>query len=116
MQLFNLLARGDAQANIDLAKAAMHDSTSMKTIVIMTMGFLPATFFAALFAVPSLQWDQPTVVGSRFWVYWAITIPTTVLVFLIWSGLMHSSKLLAIVKEMSNRSTRKKGCGEKVHA
>ncbi|KAI9692916.1 MAG: hypothetical protein M1822_004911 [Bathelium mastoideum] len=111
--LFNLLARGDAQANIDLAKAAMHDSTSMKTIAIMTMGFLPATFVAALFAVPSLQWDQPTVIGSRFWVYWAITIPTTILVFIIWFSLMHSSKLLTIVKETSKRNMGKKGRREK---
>lgn len=31
----------------------------MKTVAIMTMGFLPDTFFAALFAVPSLQWNAP---------------------------------------------------------
>ncbi|KAF2231457.1 hypothetical protein EV356DRAFT_535437 [Viridothelium virens] len=114
--LFNLLARGDAQANIDLAKAAVHDSTSMKTIAIMTMGFLPATFVAALFAVPSLQWDQPTVIGSRFWVYWAITIPTTILVFIIWIGMMHSRKLLAIAKKISKRNMGKKGRREEVHA
>ncbi|KAI9711518.1 MAG: hypothetical protein M1820_002082 [Bogoriella megaspora] len=114
--IFNLLARGDAQANIDLAKAAMRDSASMKTIAIMTMGFLPATFLAALFAVPSLQWDQPTVIGSRFWVYWAITIPTTVLVFLVWFGLMHSSKLLAIGKQRGRRLVGTKASKEKIDA
>lgn len=56
----------------------------MKTIAIMTMLFLPATFFAALFAVPSLQWDQAEVVQKKFWVYWAFTLPTTVLIFLVW--------------------------------
>jgi hypothetical protein len=40
----------------------------MKTVAIMTMIFLPATFYAALFAVPSLQWDQPTIIGDRFWI------------------------------------------------
>lgn len=107
IQIFNLLARRDAQASIDIAKAAMHDNTSMKTIAIMTMGFLPATFFAALFAVPSLHWDQPTVIGSRFWVYWMVTIPTTILVFVIWFGIMNRSKLLRRMKK------RNKAVGEK---
>jgi hypothetical protein len=75
----------------------------MKTIAVMTMGFLPATFYAALFAVPSLQWDQPTVIGSRFWVHWAVTIPTTVLVFITWYVMMHQGKLWRRVKERSER-------------
>jgi hypothetical protein len=107
IQIFNLLARGDAQANIDIAKAVMHDSTSMKTIAIMTMAFLPATFFAALFAVPSLQWDKPSVIGSRFWVYWAVTIPTTILVFVIWFGVMYWVKLWGSVKGRSKRAGKK---------
>ncbi|KAK3305224.1 uncharacterized protein B0T15DRAFT_502366 [Chaetomium strumarium] len=82
--LFALLTHEDASSSIALAAAAKHDSSSMKTIAVMTMAFLPATFFAALFAVPSLQWDQSTVVQDNFWVYWAFTAPTTVLVFLIW--------------------------------
>jgi hypothetical protein len=56
----------------------------MKTIAVMNMAFLPAIFFAALFSMPSLQWDQPTIVHSNFWVYWAFTLPTTVIVFLVW--------------------------------
>jgi hypothetical protein len=89
----------------------MRDSTSMKTVAIMTMGFLPATFYAALFAVPSLTWDQPTVVGSRFWVYWAVTLPTTILAFIIWSGVMNRGIILGRIKE---RSKREKGKGEKM--
>jgi FtsH-binding integral membrane protein len=69
---------------IRLAQSAKDDSLSMKTVAIMTMGFLPATFFAALFAVPSLHWDAPGVVQDRFWVYWAFTLPTTAIVFLLW--------------------------------
>jgi hypothetical protein len=57
----------------------------MKTIVMMPMGFLPATFFAALFAVPSLQWGKDKVIQDNFWVYWAFTGPVTVVVFFIWA-------------------------------
>ena len=62
----------------------MH-AASMQTIAIMTMTFLPATFFAALFAVPSLRWDWPRVIQEYFWVYWAFTIPFTTLTFALWS-------------------------------
>lgn len=59
----------------------------MKTVAIMTMAFLPGTFFAALLAIPSFHdW-----VASQdyIWVYWALTIPTTILVFMIWACLMN---------------------------
>ncbi|RYO78870.1 hypothetical protein DL766_010311 [Monosporascus sp. MC13-8B] len=82
--LFALLTHEDADASIGLAAASKRDSSSMKTVAIMTMAFLPATFFAALFAMPSLQWDRPSVVQDNFWVYWAFTVPTTVAVFLVW--------------------------------
>lgn len=98
MKIFNLLARGDAHTTISIARATMHDSTSMKTIAVMTMGFLPATFWAALFSVPSLHWDEPTVISTRFWVYWAFTIPTTISVFLAWLLIMNRDALWARLK------------------
>jgi phosphatidylglycerophosphate synthase len=93
----------------------MHDSTSMKTIATMTMAFLPATFIAALFAIPSLQWDKPSVIGSRFWVYWAFTIPTTILVFVIWFGMRYKVQLWEKLKKR-NKSVEKKWQGEKTKA
>ena len=57
----------------------------MKTIAIMTMLFLPATFYAALFGMPSFDWEKPGVIQTKFWLYWAFAIPTTVLVFFVWA-------------------------------
>lgn len=78
-------------ASVELAKdsrtiaaATMRDSSAMKTVAILTMTFLPATFFAALFALPVFQWNATPVLQPRFWVYWAFTIPFTVLVFAVW--------------------------------
>ena len=56
----------------------------MKPIAIMTMAFLPATFFAALFAVPSLQWTADEVITKNFWIYWAFTVPLTLVIFGLW--------------------------------
>ncbi|KAK0708424.1 hypothetical protein B0H67DRAFT_556910 [Lasiosphaeris hirsuta] len=77
--LFNLIARYDAAAGIAVSRAAKKDSSSMKAIAVMTMAFLPATFLAALFAMPSL----PSVVQEQFWIYWAVAIPATALVFAV---------------------------------
>ncbi len=51
LQVYNLVAQRDAKATLELtidsgevAKAALRDSSSMKTIAVMTLIFLPATF------------------------------------------------------------------------
>lgn len=56
----------------------------MKTIAIMTMIFLPPTFFATLFAMPLLKWDGSKVMQSNFGFYLAFSLPTTAFVLLVW--------------------------------
>lgn len=70
--------------NQNMAITTQSDSTAMKTIAVMTMFFLPATFFATLFAVPTLQWTDEQVVSNRFWIYWAFTLPCTAFVILVY--------------------------------
>ncbi|KAI5863805.1 glycoside hydrolase family 31 protein [Durotheca rogersii] len=95
--LFALLTHEDSATHAELAaasrriaEASQRDSSSMKTVAVMTMAFLPATFVAALFALPSLDWRAPledgpaAVVQPYFWVYWAVTLPATGLVFALW--------------------------------
>ncbi|KAI1370130.1 hypothetical protein F4677DRAFT_384350 [Hypoxylon crocopeplum] len=82
-----LIRREDARVGNEIAGATKKDSSDMKVIAIMTMAFLPATFFAALFDIPTLAWDQLNVITHNFWVYWAFTVPTTLLVFFTWDVL-----------------------------
>ncbi|RYP84081.1 hypothetical protein DL770_005253 [Monosporascus sp. CRB-9-2] len=95
--LFALLTHEDAAAgarlaesNTKIAAATKRDSSSMKTVAIMTMAFLPGTFFAALLAIPSFDWGPAR---ERFWVYWALTIPTTVLVLVVWGLLINRRRV-----------------------
>ncbi|KAF2667557.1 hypothetical protein BT63DRAFT_480505 [Microthyrium microscopicum] len=108
--LFNLIAKEDANANIELAKdsktlaiSSKHDSSSMKTVAVMTMAFLPGTFFAALFALPLLQWTEPGVIRRNFWIYWAFTLPFTALIFLLWIAI---TKRQVIRRRLENRKQR----------
>lgn len=66
----------------------LQDGASMKTIAVITMAFLPATFVATLFAMPIFSWNdsQDRIIGHQFWVYWSVEIPLTITVFLVWLG------------------------------
>lgn len=116
-QLFALLTHEDAATSAELADAsralaaaARRDSSAMKTMAVMTMAFLPGTFLAALFAVPSLDWTSDPrhgVIQPNHWVYWAFTLPATVLVFLVWLILDNRRALLCFVsKRMLGRGPR----------
>ncbi|KAI1461940.1 hypothetical protein F4805DRAFT_411482 [Annulohypoxylon moriforme] len=97
------LMREDTKSSIKLAKsgvrltrAARIDSSSMKVIAVMTMVFLPGTFFATLFAVPSLNWNGGDVVGKNFWMYWAFTIPFTGLVIALWLAITQRKQMRSV--------------------
>jgi Mg2+ and Co2+ transporter CorA len=103
-QLFNLIAQKDANLNITLAKdsrtlasASKRDSSSMKTLAAVTVAFLPGTFISSLFAMPLLDWNagrNDSVVNGKFWIYWAFTIPLTLLTMFIWLIWTHRQTLL----------------------
>lgn len=55
----------------------------MKAIAFLTICFLPGAFVAAFLAMPLFNWDadvQASVMKNRFWVYWAVAFPATLLV------------------------------------
>lgn len=64
----------------------------MKTLAFVTMFFLPGSFVAALFSTNCFGWDnldpEDSSIGvpstPQFKLYWAITIPMTVLTFLLY--------------------------------
>jgi len=58
----------------------------MKVLALMTIFFLPGTFFATMFALPTLTWSEDVVVSSRFWIYWAFTLPCTLLLVALYKG------------------------------
>ncbi|KAF4537997.1 Magnesium transport protein transmembrane region [Lasiodiplodia theobromae] len=96
--LHTLFAQRDSRTNLEMAKvnhqmardsarlagAAKRDSSSMKTIAILTTVFLPGTFVSALFSTPLVESDP-----SQFWIYWAITVPLTGLVMGLWAMWMY---------------------------
>ncbi|KAL4888547.1 hypothetical protein BDV59DRAFT_211044 [Aspergillus ambiguus] len=85
--LSNMILHRQATASMAIANANMQDSLSLKTLALVTMIFLPGTFLATVFSMPLLKWDgdgHEKVINNRFWVYWALAIPLTILTFATW--------------------------------
>lgn len=67
------------------------DSIAMKTIAILGIVFLPGTFVATLFSINMFDWGglnsgetKSLTVSRSIWIYWAITVPLTIVTFLVW--------------------------------
>lgn len=90
---------------METAEAARKDASAMKTLAVMSMLLLPGTFIAALFAIPSLRWDRADIIGPNFWMFWAMAIPLTVVVFIVWFFLNHDTRY-------TGRGEKRKAKGE----
>ncbi|PKX96181.1 uncharacterized protein P174DRAFT_405429 [Aspergillus novofumigatus IBT 16806] len=67
-------------------RITQRDSSVMKSISILTMVFLPATFISTLFSTPFFQdGDDQWKVSEDFWIYWAVSMPLTFVIFVIWA-------------------------------
>ncbi|KAF7539001.1 hypothetical protein G7Z17_g12519 [Cylindrodendrum hubeiense] len=90
--LVNLIGQRDSINNTDIALSSHRDASSMKTLAVVTMFFLPGSFIAALFSTSCFDWDHVNLDDNsigvaptpQFNLYWAITIPLTLLTFILY--------------------------------
>ncbi|KAI1142076.1 hypothetical protein F5Y05DRAFT_369638 [Hypoxylon sp. FL0543] len=68
-----------AESSTSIARDTRRDSSAMKSIAILTMVFLPATFTATYFETPAVAALNPS---QSF--YWVVTVPLTLVVMLVW--------------------------------
>ncbi|KAF2805158.1 uncharacterized protein BDZ99DRAFT_574767 [Mytilinidion resinicola] len=78
-------ARQDNLAMRHLTEKATKDSGAIKIITIITVFFLPATVVAGFFSTQFVSIDpQGLTISKKWWIYFAITIPLTLVTLLIW--------------------------------
>jgi hypothetical protein len=91
--ILSLFSQEDQSIGIDIAKVSKsialesrRDSSSMKTLAVVTMVFLPGTFIATFFAMPLFDWQAPNgqVVDKRIWIYFLVAIPLTAFTCAVW--------------------------------
>ncbi|KAI0478283.1 hypothetical protein F4859DRAFT_479212 [Xylaria cf. heliscus] len=75
------------ETSVLLALAASNDSRHMRTIALVTMVFLPGTFFATIFSMTFFNWqagDGESTVSSLFWVYIVFSVVSTAATLLVY--------------------------------
>ncbi|KAF2715238.1 hypothetical protein K504DRAFT_457409 [Pleomassaria siparia CBS 279.74] len=80
--VYNLVTQQDALNNLGLAAEMKKDSTSMISIAIVTMVFLPGTFTASVFSAGIFEQDESQgltdfSVTGLMWLWVVITVPIT---------------------------------------
>jgi hypothetical protein len=89
----SLFSQEDQSIGIDIAKASKsialesrRDSSSMKTLAVVAIVFLPGTFIATFFAMPLFDWQASNghVVDKRIWIYFLVAIPLTAFTCAVW--------------------------------
>ncbi|OAG00869.1 uncharacterized protein CC84DRAFT_1221430 [Paraphaeosphaeria sporulosa] len=71
-----------AEDSKQVALATSKDSSSMFIISALTLAFLPPTYTATLFSTQFFDLNSKTadnMTSSRFWLYWAVTVPLTMI-------------------------------------
>ncbi|KAI0172130.1 hypothetical protein GGR52DRAFT_455980 [Hypoxylon sp. FL1284] len=78
----------DGEANVEIALATGRESRHMRSIAVVTMIFLPGTFFAGIFSMQFFNWipddDENTIVSRYFWIYVLVTVVATALTLGTW--------------------------------
>lgn len=99
--VYNIVSQQDTEANITIARDTKNDSSSMKTIAVLTMVFLPASTMASFFGMCFFEdGKEGFSVDPNVWLFPALAIPTTLIVLLVW-WLCHgvdSSQFMAAIK------------------
>jgi len=94
---FNVSAQSDNRTNLGIAKVTSNisvitqrDSSSMITMAFLSMVFLPGTFVSAIFSMgffdskSTESGRESLIVGKKWWLFPAISIPLTIVVLLVW--------------------------------
>ncbi|CAI4217886.1 unnamed protein product [Parascedosporium putredinis] len=91
--LYNISAIRESKLSLQIAKeqkyvahAAKHDGTAMKTLSLLGAIFLPGTYLASVFSMTFFDFasDADPIISTNLWIYFAITIPVTLLIVGTW--------------------------------
>ncbi|KAI9645815.1 hypothetical protein NHQ30_005250 [Ciborinia camelliae] len=77
--------RGKEKAQRELE--TILESRKQTTMSLLGVVFLPGTFLAAIFSTSFFNFqhgDDAGLVSKKFYIYWAVAVPTTVALFVLW--------------------------------
>ncbi|KAI7216803.1 hypothetical protein KC333_g4613 [Hortaea werneckii] len=93
---FHRNAQSDTQFASQIAESAKRDGQTTKAISVLGMLFLPGTFVSAIFSMSFFHFVSGTAdqverwtVSPKFWMYWAVTAPLTLLTIALFLLFQH---------------------------
>ena len=79
---FNIVAQDIAKSSMKISEAVQSDSSVMKTVALVSAGFIPMTFIATVFSmsffvysVDNEKWNM----SNQAWIYGVVAIPFTLI-------------------------------------
>ncbi|KAK4041445.1 hypothetical protein C8A01DRAFT_45405 [Parachaetomium inaequale] len=98
------------EINLAFNNLARQDNSVMKSIALLTMIFLPATFISALFSTTFFNFNDDSgswQVSDKLWLYWVTTVPATIIIVVLWRAwLANSDPITRFVKAQYNWAGR----------
>jgi hypothetical protein len=69
-----------------LAHGSKRDSAAMKVISLLGAIFFPGAYLASVFSMTFFNFQNSSgpSVSESFWIYWAVTIPITMIIVGVW--------------------------------
>jgi Mg2+ and Co2+ transporter CorA len=81
-----------------MGERSRQDNNNMRSIAVVGLVYLPGTFVSGLFGMNFFDFSaesdhQSWKVSNKLWIYWAITLPLTLVTVLVWVLAFHRGAL-----------------------
>ena len=75
-----------AEASKAIAEETKKDGSSMKTLALVTMFFLPATTLSSILGMSFFDWQAKSggIVSARLWIFFVLAVPLTLATLGLW--------------------------------
>ncbi|KAJ3534302.1 hypothetical protein NMY22_g6984 [Coprinellus aureogranulatus] len=112
MQIDSSTSLSIASSSKKIAEETKKDGRSMKIIAVVTMVFLPASLIAGIIDTPFFTTGDEALstlkVSPQFWIFWVVSVPLTILVFLAWLFMPRMSRAFRRVSVLRHKSEAEK--------
>ncbi|KXT00800.1 hypothetical protein AC578_2920 [Pseudocercospora eumusae] len=88
---FHISTQADSLVHQNIAALSQRDSNATRTISILGLVFLPATFISAVFSTSFFNFQQSSpnapaswAVSEKFWIFWVVALPVTLITVGVW--------------------------------
>jgi len=81
-----------------MGERSRQDNNNMRSIAVVGLIYLPGTFVSGMFGMNFFDFSEESghqswKVSDKLWMYWAITLPLTLVTVIVWVMAFHGESL-----------------------